>query len=96
MGLKTEADRVIRREVPYISEDLADALAKWIVPANGSLCGILALVELWKGRSWSEGMTIGGGFVAGFVMAIVMWARRELRTVDMGELEKLKYRAKGT
>lgn len=71
-------------------------LAKYVVPINGALCILLALVELWQGREWREGMTIGGGYVPGFIMAIVMWARRELRVVDLGELERLRYRTKGS
>lgn len=31
----------------------------------------------------------------GFVLSVVMWARRELRVVDLGELERLKGGGKG-
>lgn len=84
-----------RRPVPWISDEVAELLAKYIVPANGAVCVVLALLELWQGRSWGEGIGVGGGFLPGFVLSVVMWARRELRVVDLGELEKLKYRSKG-
>lgn len=84
-----------RRPVPWVSDDVAEVLAKYIVPANGAVCVVLAILELWQGRSWSEGIGVGGGFLPGFVLSVVMWARRELRVVDLGELEKLKYRSKG-
>jgi hypothetical protein len=38
-------------------------------------------------------MTVGGGYMPGLVFSVVMWARRELRVVDMGELERLRYRS---
>ncbi|KAF2256339.1 hypothetical protein BU26DRAFT_472519 [Trematosphaeria pertusa] len=95
-GFKSSTPPSERRPVPYISEEVADMLAKYVVPINGALCILLALVELWQGREWREGMTIGGGYVPGFIMAIVMWARRELRVVDLGELERLRYRTKGS
>jgi hypothetical protein len=56
---------------------------------------VLAVLELWQGRTWSEGVMVGGGYLPGFMLSVVLWARRELRVVDMGELEKLKYQAKG-
>jgi hypothetical protein len=40
-------------------------------------------------------MMIGGGYVTAFVMVVVMFARRELRVVDLGELERLRYRSRG-
>lgn len=95
-GRKTSTEMAERRPVPYVPKEMADLLAKYIVPANGLLCVLLAIGELWQGRSWSEGMSIGGGYVPGLVMAVVMFARRELRTVDLGELERLRYRTKGT
>ncbi|KAF1921808.1 hypothetical protein BDU57DRAFT_467650 [Ampelomyces quisqualis] len=84
-----------RPSVPFLSDGGADLLARYIVAANGGVCAVLALLELWQGRSWSEGVMVGGGYLPGFVLSVVMWARRELRVVDLGELEKLKYRSKG-
>jgi len=85
-----------RRPVPYLSEEAAEALAGYIVPGNAALCGVLAIFELWKGREWSEGLSIGGGYLPGLVLAVVLWARRELRVVDLGELERLRVRNQGT
>jgi hypothetical protein len=84
------------RPVPYLSDDIAELVGKYIVPANGAMCVLLALLELWQGRTWSEGMMVGGGYLPGFVLSVVLWARRELRVVDLGELEKLKYGSKAT
>jgi hypothetical protein len=83
-----------RTPVPYLSDEVTDLVAKYVVSANGAICVLLALLELWQGRTWSDGMMVGGGYLPGFVLSVVLWARRELRTVDMGELEKLKYRSK--
>ena len=77
--------------MPYIAGSTADFLEKYIVSANGLLCVILAVVELFQGRTWGEGMTVGGGYLPGLVMTVVMFARRELRTMDMTELERLRY-----
>jgi len=85
-----------RRPVPYVSDEMAELLAKYVIPVNGALCLLLALAELWQGRTWSEGVTVGGGLLPGLILTIVMWARRELRVVDLGELEKLRYRTKGS
>ena len=82
--------------MPYLSEEAVELVARYIVPVNAALCAALALVEVWQGREWSEGVTIGGGYVPGVIMMVVMFARRELRTVDLGELEKLRYRSKGS
>ncbi|KAH7084984.1 hypothetical protein BKA63DRAFT_7323 [Paraphoma chrysanthemicola] len=85
-----------RKPVPFLSDELADLAAKYIVPANAAMCVILAVVELLRGRTWSEGIEIGGGYLPGFVMSVVLWLRRELRVMDMSELEKLKFGAKTT
>ncbi|KAF2004838.1 hypothetical protein P154DRAFT_531014 [Amniculicola lignicola CBS 123094] len=77
--------------VPFVSEEVAEGLAKYTILVNGVLVGMLTVVELWSGRSWSEGMMIGGGYVPGFVMGVIMYARRALRVVDLGELERLRY-----
>jgi hypothetical protein len=85
-----------RRRVPYITNEIADALAKYIIPANSAACVLLALLELWRARTWSEGVAVGGGYLPGFVLSVVLWARRELRVVDLGELEGLKFGGKAT
>lgn len=85
-----------RRPVPYISNATADLVAEYIIAANGALCAVLAVVEMLQGRTWGEGMTVGGGYLPGLVFAVVMFARRELRAVDMSELERLRYQSKGT
>lgn len=79
-----------RPAVPWIEDDVADVLAKYIVPANGVVCVLLTFLELWRGRTWSEGVMVGGGYLPGVVFSVVLWARRELRVMDMSELEKLK------
>lgn len=68
---------------------------KYIVPLNLALCVVLALQELVARRGWREGMMVGGGYVPGFVFAVIMFARNELRRVDLGDLERLRYRYKG-
>jgi hypothetical protein len=92
----TASTRHERRPVPYIPDDAADALEKYIIPANSATCVLLALFELWHARTWSEGITVGGGYLPGFVLSVVLWARRELRVVDLGQLEGLKYGSKAT
>ncbi|PSN64008.1 hypothetical protein BS50DRAFT_576634 [Corynespora cassiicola Philippines] len=91
-----KAEEAERKPVPYLSEEAVELVARYIVPVNAALCAALALMEVWQGREWSEGVTIGGGYVPGVIMMVVMFARRELRTVDLGELEKLRYRSKGS
>ncbi|KAF2018216.1 hypothetical protein BU24DRAFT_421229 [Aaosphaeria arxii CBS 175.79] len=86
------------KEVPYVSPDTAEYLRRYAIPVNAALCAAWAVAEalLGGGRSWREGMMIGGGYVPGFVLAVVLWARRELRVVDMGELERVRYAGKGS
>jgi len=70
------------------------ALCEYIVYLNAALCGVLALREVASGRGWREGMA-GGGLVPGFVFGVILFARTQLRPVDVGSLEKLRYRYKG-
>lgn len=86
--------QVERRPMPYVSRKTADFLEKYVVSANALLCVVLAVVESSQGRTWSEGMAVGGGYLPGLVMMVVMFARRELRTMDMTELERLRYNTK--
>jgi hypothetical protein len=81
--------------VPYISRETADVLKTYAVPVNGAICAVLAVWELIMRREWSQGIMIGGGYLPGLVFGVCMWARRELRVVDLGELERLRYRGKG-
>lgn len=81
--------------MPWVSDGVADLLAQYVVLVNGILCGGLAVVELFQGRTWAEGMAVGGGYLPGLVMMVVMFARRELRAVDMSELDRLRYGGKG-
>jgi hypothetical protein len=85
-----------KRQRPYVqNEKTNELLGEYIVPVNAVLCGILALTELWKGEEWGKGMAVGGGYLPGLVFVVVMWARRELRPMDLGELERLKLRGQG-
>ncbi|KAF2625400.1 hypothetical protein BU25DRAFT_412837 [Macroventuria anomochaeta] len=79
-----------RKDVPWLSDEVQELLAQYIVPANGVVCGLLVLLELIQGREWREGMMIGGGYLPGLVLTVVLWARRELRVVDMSELQQLR------
>ncbi|KAJ4365154.1 hypothetical protein N0V83_008772 [Neocucurbitaria cava] len=79
-----------RRTVPYLSDEVADLLAEYVVTVNRAVCGALALFELWQGRAWSEGVMIGGGYLPGLICMIILYARTELRIIDMDELERLK------
>jgi hypothetical protein len=97
-NVPTHAQPDTRRErtpVPGLSDEVTDVVAQWIVSVNGVVCVVLAVLELWQGRTCGEGVMVGGGYLPGFVLSVVLWARRELRVVDMGELEKLKYQSKG-
>lgn len=79
-----------RPEVPWVSDEVQELLAQYVIPANSAVCGLLALLELVQGRQWREGMMIGGGYLPGLVLTVVLWARRELRVVDMSELQQLR------
>ncbi|KAI4700062.1 hypothetical protein J4E81_004098 [Alternaria sp. BMP 2799] len=82
-------EKSVRRPVPYISEEAADKIADSIVPINRAVCGLLALYEVWQGRGWGEGLMVGGGFLPGVICMIILWARTELRIIDMDTLEKM-------
>ena len=88
-------EKSVRRPVPYLSETTADTIAEYIVPANRAACGALALYEVWQGRDWSEGFMVGGGYLPGLVCFLILWARTELRIIDMDALEKLNKSAAG-
>ncbi|KAF9693720.1 hypothetical protein EKO04_008144 [Ascochyta lentis] len=78
-----------RKEVPWLSDEIQEVLARYIVSANGAVCALLAVMEMVQGRTWSEGMMVGGGYLPGLVLTVVLWARRELRVVDMSALQRL-------
>ncbi|CAN9257590.1 unnamed protein product [Alternaria alternata] len=82
-------EKSVRRPVPYLSEDMADRIGDYIVPINRAVCGLLALYEVWLAREWSEGFMIGGGFLPGVICLIILWARTELRIIDMDALERI-------
>ncbi|EUC50035.1 hypothetical protein COCMIDRAFT_32606 [Bipolaris oryzae ATCC 44560] len=88
-------EKSVRRPVPYISETTADAIAENIITVNRALCGILALSEVWVERDWSQGFMVGGGFLPGLICFVVLWARTELRIIDMDALEELNNKAAG-
>lgn len=81
--------------LPFLDADQAELVRRYIVPVNGAICVILALWEFWQRRSWSEGVIVGGGFAPGLVLGVILYARKELRVLDLGELEGLRYRYQG-
>jgi hypothetical protein len=86
------SEKSVRRPVPYLSSETQDVIADYIVPVNRAVCGLMALYEVWQQREWSEGFTAGGGFLPGVVCLVILWARTELRIIDMAELEKASAR----
>ncbi|KAF2466988.1 uncharacterized protein BDR25DRAFT_235860 [Lindgomyces ingoldianus] len=94
-GHKAFLDLTEPSDLPYLSADQAALVRKFLIPVTGATCLLLAVYEMCHGRTWSDGMTIGGGYVPGFILSVVLWARRELRELDLGELERLRYRYKG-
>lgn len=88
-------EKSVRRPVPYLSEATADTIAEYIVPANRAACGALALYETWQGRNWTEGFLVGGGYLPGLICFLILWARTELRIIDMDALEKMNKSAAG-
>lgn len=89
-------EKSVRRPVPYLSEQTADMIAEYIVPVNRAACGALALYETWLHRDWSEGLTVGGGYLPGLICFLILWARTELRIIDMDALEKMNKSTSGT
>lgn len=90
LGTTTSEAWAERKKAPWLSDDVQDLLAQYAVPANAGVCGLLAVLELVQGRQWREGVMIGGGYLPGLVFAVVLWARRELRVVDLSELQDLR------
>jgi hypothetical protein len=88
-------EKSVRRPVPYISSEMADMVGDYIVMVNRAVCGLLALYEVWLSRDWSEGFMIGGGFLPGVICMVILWARTELRIIDMNALEKMSAQGKG-
>jgi hypothetical protein len=84
----------VRRPVPYVSEQTADVIGDYIVTVNRAVCGLLALYEVWLSRDWSEGFMVGGGFLPGVLCLVILWARTELRIIDMNALEKMSAQGK--
>lgn len=75
--------------MPYLSESTADTVAEYIVPVNRAACGALALYEVWLARDWTEGFMVGGGFLPGVICFLILWARTELRIIDMDALASM-------
>jgi hypothetical protein len=73
-----------------LPEPVVRLLAQHVVRLNAALCVALAVHEVAQGRPWSEGMVVGGGYVPGVVLGVILWARRELRAVDLVELERAR------
>lgn len=82
-------EKSVRRPVPYISAEVADKIGDYIMPINRAVCGLLALYEVWLARDWSEGFMVGGGFLPGVICLVILWARTELRIIDMEVLDKI-------
>ncbi|KAL6703229.1 hypothetical protein ACN47E_010091 [Coniothyrium glycines] len=79
-----------RRPVPYVAPSTADLLAEHLVTVNRAVCGVLALLELWRGTAYSEALMVGGGFLPGVICLVILYARTELRIISMDELERLQ------
>jgi hypothetical protein len=75
---------------PPLPPHVASLASQYLVRANAGVCVVLALHEVAQRRAWSEGMVVGGGYVPGVVLGVILWARRELRAVDMVELERAR------
>lgn len=86
---KQAVETSARRPVPWVSRATSDLLAKWVVVVNRAVCGLLALWEVWRGTKWSEALGVGGGFLPGVVCLLILYARTELRIIDMDALEQL-------
>lgn len=86
----TQTHTHTRPTPPYISTEAADLLAKYIIPFNALLSGVLILLEAARGRTWNEGLGVGGGYLPALVFGIIIVARREVRGVDLSELERLR------
>ena len=82
-------EKSVRRPVPYVSAQTADMVGDYIVMVNRAVCGILALYEVFLARHWSEGFMPGGGYLPGVICLVILWARTELRIIDMAALEKV-------
>lgn len=80
----------MRRPVPYVPTEVADLLADYVVMVNRAVCGVLALMEVWRGTPYTEALMIGGGFLPGLICLVILYARTELRIISMDELEKLQ------
>lgn len=93
MNTHVARPRQERVRIPWVADEVQELLERYIVPGNAVVCGVLAVLEMMRGREWREGMMVGGGYVAGLVLVVVLWARRELRGVDMSELEGMKDRS---
>ncbi|CBX91947.1 hypothetical protein LEMA_P046530.1 [Plenodomus lingam JN3] len=75
-----------RRPVPWLSASTADFLAQWLVVGNRALCGVLALYDVFLGTAWADRLAVGGGFLPGLVCMLILWARTELRIIDVEQL----------
>ncbi|KAF2204763.1 hypothetical protein GQ43DRAFT_408864 [Delitschia confertaspora ATCC 74209] len=72
-----------------------DLLHQYLVPVNAALCLLSALYQFTQGGDWVSGVQIGGGYMPGLILGVILVARRELRVVDLSELERMRYRYKG-
>lgn len=77
-----------RRPVPFVSPEVAELLAGYIVTVNRAMCGFLALYEVWLGGEWIQGLMIGGGFLPGVICMVILYARTELRIIDVEQLRR--------
>lgn len=81
------------RTPPYLSPSTIALLSTYLIPANTAICALLTLYHFLfaaQGSSWTDGTQVGGGYLPGLIWGVVLAARRELRTVDFGELEGLR------
>ena len=69
---------------------------RWLSILNAALCVLIFMATVVRSGEWdwSDNM-LWLGMAPGVVYGVVMVARREMRAVDVGQLETLRYGYKG-
>ncbi|KAK4998675.1 hypothetical protein LTR66_002143 [Elasticomyces elasticus] len=87
-------DRKGKRPVYLAQAEDGGPVRKYLISLNAGLCGVLVFVALaaWKKDRPEE---IWRGLVPGVTYAIVTYARSQMVSIDVGQLERLRYEYKG-